>query len=101
MKQSLNNISHISSRNYSDSENASPSQAEMSLINILKEKFPSASDIAVVDVSGGCGSMYEVYVESPDFKGIRLVKQHQMVSEALKGEIKEMHGIRISTSATK
>ena len=101
LKQSLNNISHISSRNYSDSENASPSQAEMSLINILKEKFPSASDIAVVDISGGCGSMYEVYVESPDFKGIRLVKQHQMVSEALKGEIKEMHGIRISTSATK
>ena len=89
------------SRCFSDGDNSSPSQAEMSLINTLKDKFPSATDIAVVDISGGCGSMYEVYVESPDFKGIRLVKQHQMVSEALKGEIKEMHGIRISTSASK
>ena len=88
-------------RCFSDEASASPSNAEMSLINILKGKFPSATDIAVVDISGGCGSMYEVYVESPDFKGIRLVKQHQMVSEALKGEIKEMHGIRISTSASK
>ena len=90
-----------SSRCLSDEASSSPSHAEMSLINILKDKFPSATDIAVVDISGGCGSMYEVYVESPDFKGIRLVKQHQMVSEALKGEIKEMHGIRISTSASK
>ena len=88
-------------RCFSDEASASPSNAEMSLINILKDKFPSATDIAVVDISGGCGSMYEVYVESPEFKGIRLVKQHQMVSEALKGEIKEMHGIRISTSASK
>ena len=92
---------NYSLRCLSDEASASPSNAEMSLINILKDKFPSATDIAVVDISGGCGSMYEVYVESPDFKGIRLVKQHQMVSEALKGETKEMHGIRISTSASK
>ena len=92
---------NYSLRCLSDEASASPSTAEMSLINILKDKFPSATDIAVVDISGGCGSMYEVYVESPDFKGIRLVRQHQMVSEALKGEIKEMHGIRISTSASK
>ena len=74
--------------------------AEMKLIDILKEKFPSATDIAVVDISGGCGSMYEVFVESPDFKGIRLMKQHKMVTEALKSEIKDMHGLRISTVAS-
>ena len=73
----------------------------MTLINILKEKFPLATDIAVVDISGGCGSMYEIYVESPEFKGMRLVKQHKMVNEALKGEIREMHGLRISTMSSK
>ena len=88
-------------RSFSDEERPpSPSGAEMILINILREKFPSATDIAVVDISGGCGSMYEVFVESPDFKGIRIVKQHQMVTEALKAEIKDMHGLRISTSVS-
>ena len=86
-------------RYFSDSENVSmPSQAEMHLINILKEKFPLATDIAVNDISGGCGAMYEIFVESPDFKGIRIVKQHQMITEALKGEIKDMHGLRITTT---
>ena len=89
-------------RPFSDEEcPPSPSGAEMVLINILKEKFPSATDIAVVDISGGCGSMYEVFVESPAFKGIRIVKQHQMVTDALKAEIKDMHGLRISTSVSK
>eukprot|EP00088_Acartia_fossae_P031497 TRINITY_DN3236_c0_g2_i1.p1 TRINITY_DN3236_c0_g2~~TRINITY_DN3236_c0_g2_i1.p1 ORF type:complete len:129 (+),score=13.47 TRINITY_DN3236_c0_g2_i1:39-425(+) len=75
-----------------------PSPAETNLIRVLAERFPKATDIAVVDISGGCGSMYEVYVEAPDFKGIRIVKQHQLVTEALKKEIGDMHGIRISTN---
>ena len=88
-------------RPFSDEDRPpSPSGAELILINILREKFPSATDIAVVDISGGCGSMYEVFVESPAFKGIRIVKQHQMVTEALKAEIKDMHGLRISTSVS-
>jgi len=71
------------------------------MIKILADSFPGATDIAVVDVSGGCGSMYEVHVEAPDFKNMRIVKQHQLVTKALAKEIKDMHGIRISTSASK
>ena len=78
----------------------SPSPAEESIISSLAASFPTATDIAVVDVSGGCGSMYEVYVEAPDFKGMRVVKQHQLVTKALSSQIKDMHGIRISTSAS-
>ena len=70
---------------------------EEKIIAVLRTSFPSASDIAVVDVSGGCGAMFEVYVEAPDFRGLRLVKQHQLVTKALKKEIGDMHGIRIST----
>lgn len=44
--------------------------------------------------------MYEVYVQAPEFKGVRIVKQHQMVTDALKAEIKEMHGVRISTAVS-
>ena len=67
----------------------------------LRVKFPKATDIAVMDVSGGCGAMFEVYVEAPDFKGMRVVKQHQLVNQALASQIKEMHGLRISTAASK
>ena len=78
----------------------SPSPAEESLVSALSASFPAATDIAVVDISGGCGSMYEVFVEAPDFKGVRVVKQHQMVTKALSTQIKDMHGIRISTAVS-
>lgn len=48
-------------------------------------------------MSGGCGAMYEIHVESADFKGLSTIKQHRLVTETLKEQIKEMHGLRIST----
>ena len=78
----------------------SKSAAEESLIAALASAFPSATDIAVVDVSGGCGAMYEVFVEAPDFAKMRTVKQHQLVTKALASQIKDMHGIRISTAVS-
>lgn len=37
----------------------------------------SATLVKIVDVSGGCGSMYEVTVASPKFAGLPAVKQHR------------------------
>ena len=90
---------HTSKSVFND-ESASAGAAEARMIEILRGRFPEATDLAVVDISGGCGSMYEVYVEAPDFKGVRMVKQHKMVTEALKAEISAMHGLRISTQAS-
>lgn len=42
--------------------------------------------------------MYEILVESLDFKGLSTVKQHRLITETLKKEIKDMHGVRIHTS---
>ena len=41
--------------------------------------------------------MYEIYVETSEFQGLNTVKQHRLVTEALKTQIKEMHGLRIHT----
>lgn len=49
------------------------------------------------DVSGGCGAMYEITVEAGDFRGLSMIKQHRLVTETLKAQIKEMHGLRITT----
>ncbi|KAM9585450.1 bolA-like protein 3 [Trichechus inunguis] len=80
---------------------ASQTEGELKVTQILKEKFPGATAIKVTDISGGCGAMYEIQIESEDFKEKRTVQQHQMVNQALKEEIKEMHGLRIFTSVPK
>ena len=88
-------------RSYS-SDKRTPSDGEKKLINLLRARFPSAKTIEVNDISGGCGSMYEIYVETKDFNDIRTVKQHQLINETLKTEITQnMHGVRIFTSGVK
>ncbi|XP_041864089.1 bolA-like protein 3 [Melanotaenia boesemani] len=74
---------------------------EIRIAKILKEKFPLASSLKVLDISGGCGAMYEIHIESSEFKGKRTVQQHQLVNQALKEEIQGMHGLRIFTDVPK
>ncbi|XP_027229673.2 bolA-like protein 3 [Penaeus vannamei] len=71
---------------------------EARLAEILKQRFPQATGVEVRDISGGCGAMYEVWVEAPDFKGLSRVKQHKLITQTLKSEIQDMHGLRISTT---
>nr|XP_033806263.1 bolA-like protein 3 [Geotrypetes seraphini] len=80
---------------------ASGTAGEIKITQILKEKFPLASSVKVVDISGGCGEMYEIHIESEEFKKKKIVQQHQMINQALENEIKEMHGLRIFTSVPK
>jgi stress-induced morphogen len=45
--------------------------------------------------------MYQVSIEDLEFKGKMKVEQHRLVTEALKKEIANMHGITIQTRAPK
>jgi stress-induced morphogen len=75
------------------------SAAEEQIASLLRAQLtPTAC--RVVDISGGCGAMYQIHVESPKFAGKSLVQQHRLVNEILKEHIKEMHGLRISTKAS-
>ncbi|KAM9826150.1 bolA-like protein 3 [Syngnathus typhle] len=76
-------------------------EGEIRIAKVLKEKFPLASSLKVVDISGGCGAMYEVHIESSEFTGKRTVQQHHLVNQALKDEIQGMHGLRIFTDIPK
>ncbi|XP_041612757.1 bolA-like protein 3 isoform X3 [Vulpes lagopus] len=60
---------------------ASQTEGELKVTRILKEKFPGATAIKVTDISGGCGAMYEIQIESEEFKEKRTVQQHQMVNQ--------------------
>ncbi|XP_037027865.1 bolA-like protein 3 [Bradysia coprophila] len=98
----LNQFRNISllSRMWSGA-NGKPKYTEKELEEALKSKFVQAKNIQVSDVSGGCGAMYEIVVESSEFEGISRVKQHQMITDTLKEEIKDMHGLRIHTAVPK
>ena len=50
--------------------------------------------------SGGCGSMFKIHVESPEFAGKGLVAQQRMVNAVLKTEIENMHGLTLTTKVT-
>merc|ERR1712126_13389 len=76
-------------------------EGEKLLASKLRESFPKATEIQVSDVSGGCGAMYQVLIEAPEFAGKRTVMQHRMVNEALKEEIKAMHGLQLTTKIPK
>lgn len=72
---------------------------ETDIQTILKQRFPDATDIRVEDVSGGCGAMFDIYVETSEFKGLSVVKQHRSVYDALKQQIKQIHGLHLVTKA--
>ncbi|XP_065557515.1 bolA-like protein DDB_G0274439 isoform X1 [Artemia franciscana] len=79
--------------------NCSSISGQDQIKTVLAQRFPDPSEIVVEDISGGCGAMYAVFVASKEFKGLPVIKQHKLVKEALKEEIKAMHGIRVQTEA--
>jgi stress-induced morphogen len=88
-------------RNSNDNgeESRQLNEGEKQLASLLRARFPLAKTIDVQDISGGCGSMYQIIVESVEFKNLRKVKQHQMVNDTLQKQIRnEMHGLRIHTA---
>lgn len=70
---------------------------EIALEKILRRRFTQARTVTVTDISGGCGAMYKIVVESEDFRGMSVLAQHRAVKEALKEEIKDMHGLTVIT----
>ncbi|CAG4933052.1 unnamed protein product [Parnassius apollo] len=71
---------------------------EEQLTQVLKRSLPGITYISVQDISGGCGAMFEISIEAKEFVGLSRVKQHRLVTDSLKSEIAEMHGIRIHTT---
>ncbi|OWB57527.1 hypothetical protein B5S28_g3476 [[Candida] boidinii] len=71
---------------------------ELKIFEILNEKL-SPKLLTVRDVSGGCGSMFAINIQSTKFKGTTMIKQHRLVNEILKDEISKWHGLQLKTKA--
>lgn len=68
------------------------------LEDLLREAFPEARELAVVDRTGG-GDHFHVTVSSPRFAGLTLVEQHRLVYAALAKPLGDgtIHELRITT----
>lgn len=87
----------LSTRSYaSRAQPTDLGQGEKIIWEKLNARFPSGSKLQVQDVSGGCGSFFAIEISSPEFKGKSVVKQHKLVNECLKDEIKDIHGLQVS-----
>ncbi len=66
----------------------------------LREAFPDAAELAVVDRTGG-GDHFHVTVVSERFAGLSLIEQHKLVYAALAEPLADgtIHELRISTKA--
>jgi stress-induced morphogen len=66
--------------------------------NLLRQAFPDARELAVVDRTGG-GDHFQVTVVSPRFNGLSLIEQHRLVYAALEGPMADgtIHELRITT----
>ena len=66
--------------------------------NLLRQAFPDAWELAVLDRTGG-GDHFQVTVVSPRFNGLSLVEQHRLVYAALEGPMADgtIHELRITT----
>jgi stress-induced morphogen len=71
------------------------------LQTMLEQAFPDATELSVVDRTGG-GDHFQVTVTSPRFDGLSLVDQHRLVYGALAAPLADgtIHELRIKTRGT-
>ncbi|XBW37598.1 hypothetical protein QEN19_003179 [Hanseniaspora menglaensis] len=70
---------------------------EIKISNILIKSELNPSVCKVQDVSGGCGSMFNITIKSEKFNEINKIKQHKLVNKILKEEISKWHGLVLTT----
>ena len=72
-----------------------------SLEALLRDAFPEATELSVVDRTG-TGDHFQVSVASTRFDGLSLVEQHRLVYDALAQPLGDgtIHELRIKTKGT-
>jgi len=71
------------------------------LETLLRDAFPDATDLRVVDRTG-TGDHFHVLVKTPRFDGLSLVDQHKQVYAALQEPLGDgtIHELRITTKGS-
>ena len=84
-----------------DPRSYDPAMATEPLQALLQQAFPDATELAVVDRTGG-GDHFQVTLATPRFDGLPLLEQHRLVNDALAEPLRDgtIHELRIKTKGT-
>ncbi|WPT16810.1 Protein BOLA2 [Picochlorum sp. SENEW3] len=64
-------------------------------------EYLKSDQVEVLDISGGCGSSFEVYAVSDMFEGKRLLQRHKLVNEGIgQSLMAEIHALSIKKTKT-
>ncbi|KAL0487039.1 BolA-like protein [Acrasis kona] len=74
-----------------------PSKSEFE--EILKDRLQT-THLEVEDNSGGCGTMFSVYIVSPLFEGKSLLERQRTVNDLIKEELKDIHALTFKKTIT-
>ena len=56
---------------------------------------------AVGDISGGCGTSFEVFVVASCFDGKRLLERHRLINGVLQGALRDqIHALTVTKALT-
>lgn len=71
---------------------------ESKVYELLKTHLTPTS-LYVKDISGGCGSMFDIDIKSPKFAGLTPLKQQKLVHQVIGEEMRKWHGVHLQTKA--
>lgn len=65
----------------------------------LRDKL-QATEVTVLDTSGGCGRSFDVAIVSPLFAGKRPLERHRLVNGAIGSQMANIHALSIVKALT-
>ena len=72
-----------------------PSQLEVQ--DVSGTRWPFFVSFIAHTGKGGCGTFYAISISSTAFQGLSTLKQHKLVTETLKLEIADIHGLQVTS----
>lgn len=67
---------------------------------VLRERIADASEVQVVDESGGCGAKFACLVVADSFDGVSRLQRHRAVQQALAEEMSDIHALSIKAQTS-
>jgi len=99
MQRSFKTISTISNQYLKRSFSTASEDVKGNKIRSLLVEQLKPVSLDVIDMSGGCGSMYRIDIVSEEFKGKSILNQHRQVNAILKDVMPTLHGLTLNTKA--
>ncbi|KAF2076261.1 hypothetical protein CYY_002439 [Polysphondylium violaceum] len=99
MQRSFKSLSSLGNQYLKRSFSTASDDAKGNKIRSLLVDQLKPISLDVIDMSGGCGSMYRIDIVSEEFKGKSILNQHRQVNSILKDVIPSLHGLTLNTKA--